>query len=154
MTMDQAEPLFELIGEIYDAALDAWRWSGVLRKAAGFVGVSAAWIFSKSPAARSGRSYYDCGIDKHYRDLYFSEYIKLDPSTTGHYFADVEQPIAVEDLLPYQEFLETRFYNEWVRPQGLVDFVSAVLDKSVTTATMFGVFRSESDGMKRAGACA
>ena len=45
------------------------------------------------------------------------------------------------------EFRETRFYREWVRPQGLVDFVSAVLDKSATSVAMFGVFRSERDGI-------
>jgi DNA-binding CsgD family transcriptional regulator/PAS domain-containing protein len=49
--------------------------------------------------------------------------------------------------MPYSEFQETRFYNEWVKPQGLVDFVSAVLDKSATTAAMFGVFRYERDGV-------
>ena len=29
--------------------------------------------------------------------------------------------MAVADIMPYQEFLETRFYKEWVQPQGLVD---------------------------------
>jgi DNA-binding CsgD family transcriptional regulator len=38
-------------------------------------------------------------------------------------------------------------YKEWARPQGLVDFVSAVLDKSETSAAMFGVFRHERDGL-------
>jgi DNA-binding CsgD family transcriptional regulator len=49
--------------------------------------------------------------------------------------------------MPYREFLETRFYKEWVRPQGIVDFVSATLDKSVTSAALFGVFRHERDGI-------
>jgi DNA-binding CsgD family transcriptional regulator len=147
MTMDQEQKLSELIGEIYDAALDPSLWSDVVGKAAGFVGGSAAAIFSKSPTDGSGSVYYESGTDPYYRDLYFNKYVKLDPSTCGHYFADVEQPIAVADLLPYHEFLETRFYKEWVRPQGLVDFVSAVLDKSVTSAALFGVFRSESEGV-------
>ena len=29
--------------------------------------------------------------------------------------------------MPYDQFVETRFYREWVRPQGLIDFVSAAL---------------------------
>jgi PAS domain-containing protein len=49
--------------------------------------------------------------------------------------------------MPYQEFLETRFYKEWVQPQGLVDSLTAVLDKSVTSAALFGVFRHERDGV-------
>jgi hypothetical protein len=142
MIMDQEQQLSELIGEIYDAALDPSLWTDVVGKAAGFVGGSAAAIFSKSPTAGNGNVYYEAGTDPYYRDLYFEKYVKLDPSTCGHYFADVEQPIAVADLMPYSEFLETRFYEEWARPQGLVDFVSAVLDKSVTSAAT------------RAGACA
>ena len=32
-------------------------------------------------------------------------------------------------------------------PQGLVDFISTVLDKSETNVAMFGVFRHERDGI-------
>src|ERR1700716_2233941 len=49
--------------------------------------------------------------------------------------------------MPCCEFTETRFYKEWVRPQGLVDFVTATLDKSVASVAMFGVFRHERDGV-------
>ena len=49
--------------------------------------------------------------------------------------------------MPYDEFLETRFYKEWARPQGFVDFVASVLDKSLASAAMFGVFRHERDGI-------
>jgi DNA-binding CsgD family transcriptional regulator len=67
--------------------------------------------------------------------------------TNGHVFADVEQPISTVDLIPYDEFIETRFYKEWAQPQGLVDFACAVLDKSATSAAMFGVFRHERHGL-------
>jgi DNA-binding CsgD family transcriptional regulator len=147
MMMVQEEQLPELIGDIYDAALDSSLWSEVVGKAGRFVGGSAAAIFSKSPIDGNGDVHYESGIDPHYRRLYFEKYVKLDPATTGHYFADIGDPIAVEDLMPYHEFMETRFYKEWVRPQGIVDFVSAVLDKSVTSAALFGVFRYEGEGI-------
>jgi hypothetical protein len=100
MTMDQAEQLSELISHIYDAALDSSLWIDVVGRAGRFVGGSAAAIFAKSPTAGSGHVYYEYGTDPHYRQLYFEKYVKLDPSTTGHYFADVEHPIAVADLCP------------------------------------------------------
>jgi len=144
--MDQAE-LSKLVSDVYDAALDSSLWSEVVGKAGRFVGGPAAAIFSKSPTAGSGSVYYQSGTDPYYRKLYFNKYVKLDPTTTGHYFADVGTPIAVEDLMPYGEFLETRFYREWAQPQGIVDFVTAVLDKSVTSAALFGVFRHEHQGI-------
>jgi DNA-binding CsgD family transcriptional regulator len=139
--------LSALIEAIYDTTLDRTIWPDALAKAAEFVGGPAATIFSKNPSAGNGNIYYESGTDPYYRDLYFEKYVKLDPATTGHYWAAVEQPIATADLMPYPEFLETRFYKEWARPQGLVDFVSAVLDKSVTTAALFGVFRHERNGV-------
>jgi DNA-binding CsgD family transcriptional regulator len=146
--MDQAEQLSELIGEIYDAALDPSLWSDVLGKAGRFVGGPVAAIFAKSPTALTGTVYYHSGgKDPSYRQLYFDKYIKFDPTTTAQYFSEVGQPMAVADIMPYQEFLETRFYKEWVQPQGMVDAVTAVLDKSVTSAALFAVFRYQSDGV-------
>jgi DNA-binding CsgD family transcriptional regulator/PAS domain-containing protein len=145
--MRDEQGLSALIGTVYDAALDPSLWTDVLPGATSFVGGCAAALFAKSAAGKTGGIFYDYGTDPHFRDLYFSEYIKLDPSTTGQFFAEIDEPIATADFIPYDEFLETRFYQEWARPQHLVDFVSAVLDKSVTTAAMFGVFRHERDGV-------
>jgi len=86
-------------------------------------------------------------LDPHYKRTYFETYIKLDPATTGHYLAEIEEPVSTIDFISYDEFLETRFYREWVRPQGIADFLSAALDKSATSAAMFGVFRSERQGL-------
>lgn len=145
--MGEVENLTSLIGGIYDAALDPRLWPGVLAKLAEFVGGSAATLFSKDATANRGNVFYEAGTDPHYRQLYFEKYVKLDPATTGHFFAEIEQPIATADLIPYDQFLETRFYQEWAKPQGLVDFVSAVLEKSLTSVAMFGVFRHERDGL-------
>jgi DNA-binding CsgD family transcriptional regulator len=138
--------LLTLICDIYDATLDPSLWESVLGKATLFVGGAGAALFAKS-ASKTGSAVYDYGIDPHYRQLYFEYYIKLDPATTSQFFAELEEPIAVADIMPYDEFLATRFYREWARPQGLVDFISAVLDKSTTSAAMFGVFRHERDGV-------
>src|SRR5262245_62507331 len=138
--MDEQE-LSALIGGIYDAALNASRWTTVLGHAARFVGGPAAALFMKSAASKTGAVAYDYGTDPHFRQLYFEHYIKLDPTTTGQFFAEIDEPIATGDVIPYEEFLETRFYREWAQPQGLVDFVVSILDKSATSAAMFGVFR-------------
>jgi DNA-binding CsgD family transcriptional regulator len=146
--MYKDETLSLLIGEIYDAALDPSLWVGVLGKARDFVGGFAAALFSKDAMQKNGDVYYDDGgITPRYKQIYFESYVELDPATMGHYFAAIGQPVSVTDLLPYEEFVETRFYKEWVKPQGCVDFISATLDKTATNAAMFGVFRHERDGL-------
>ena len=105
-------------------------------------------LYAKDATRKSGNIFYDDGsIDPHYVQLYFDKYVKLDPATTGHFFAEIDQPMATEDLLPYEEFLETRFYKEWAKPQRLVDHLTVVLDKSTTSVALFGVFRHERHGL-------
>jgi hypothetical protein len=146
--MSEMDVLSLLIGDIYDAALDPTLWTPVLANAAAFVGGISATLFTKDASTKSGGIVYDDGgIDAHYKQLYFERYIKLDPATTGHYFATIDEPMATADLVPYDEFLQSRFYLEWARPQKLVDFVTSTLDKSATSAAFFGVFRHERDGI-------
>jgi DNA-binding CsgD family transcriptional regulator len=136
-----------LIGEIYDAALDPSLWVPVLHKARALIGGCAAALFSKDATKKClNVCYDDGGLDPHYKQLYFDKYATLDPSTIGHLFSEIERPVSIADLLPYDEFRETRFNKEWARPQGLVDFVGVALDKSATGVAMFGVFRHERDG--------
>jgi DNA-binding CsgD family transcriptional regulator len=146
--MDESQLLSLLIGGIYDAALDPSLWPGVLAKAAAFVGGISAALYAKDAAAKRGNIFYQDGrIEPRYVQLYFDKYVKLDPATTGHFFADIGQPIATADLIPYDEFLQTRFYKEWAKPQRLVDHVTVVLDKSNTSVALFGIFRHERDGV-------
>jgi DNA-binding CsgD family transcriptional regulator len=145
--MREDERLSGLIGNIYDAALDPSLWVGVVAKCAQFVGGPAAALFSKDAASKTGNSAYYSGIDLLYKQLYFEKYIKLDPLTIGHFFAQIGEPVAVADIISYDEFLETRAYREWGRPQGLVDVLNVALDKTATSAAMFCVFRHERDGL-------
>jgi DNA-binding CsgD family transcriptional regulator/PAS domain-containing protein len=140
------EEVSSLISDIYDAALDPTLWVGVLENSARFVGGPAASLFWKDAASKSGDVVYDCGIEPYYRQLYFEKYAKLDPLTIGHFFAEVEEAVAVADIMSYDEFLETRAYREWGRPQGLIDVLNVALDKTATSAAMFCVFRHERDG--------
>jgi DNA-binding NarL/FixJ family response regulator len=137
--------LSELIGGLYDTALDGAMWPGLLQRLADLIGGSAASIYSKS--ATTGDVYHQIGTDPRYEQMYFSKYIRLDPSTTGHLLADVGQMVSLSDIMPYGEYVETRLHREWSRPQDLVDCLSTPLDKSTGSAALFGVFRHRDNGM-------
>lgn len=151
--MREAEVVSALIGDIYDAALEPSRWTDVLGKIRGYVVGAAAALYWKDAASRNGDVYYeDGGIEPQYRQSYFEHYIKLNPTSTGIFFAKIEEPTGTADHLPYDEFLATRFYREWAQPQGLVDFANVVLEKSTTSYAGFGVFRHQRDGVIDEGA--
>lgn len=145
--MHESEQLSALIGDIYDAALDPTLWVDVLRTTRAFIGGWAIALSWKDAVAKRGGCQFDEGnVAPPYRQLYFDKYVKLDPCTTGQFFAEIGEPIATADLIPYEEFLQTRFYNEWVQPQGLVDGAIAVLDKSATNFSFLALFRHQRDG--------
>lgn len=146
--MDDSMELSALIGDVYDAALDPALWRDVLARTKRFVGGHAASLAWKDAVAKRGDTYYeDHEIDPHYRQLYFEKYIKLDPCTTGQFFAEIGEAVCTSDVIPYDEFKETRFYKEWARPQQLADAALALLDKTATSMAFLGVFRHERHGL-------
>jgi DNA-binding CsgD family transcriptional regulator len=146
--MRESEQLSHLIAEIYDTVLDRTLWPAVLKQATAFVRGEASAIYWNDVANNSGDVFFDDGgISPEYRQLYFEKYVSLNPTLTPRLFAEVEEPAATADLVPYDEFLQSRFYREWARPQGLVDFVSIFLEKVAGKSAMFGVFRHERHGV-------
>ncbi|MEQ1522241.1 MAG: helix-turn-helix transcriptional regulator [Aestuariivirga sp.] len=146
--MQESEQVSALIGGIYDTVLDPGLWPPVLKSLSGFVGGAASALYAKDPVGKGGAVFHDDGgIPQHYHQLYFEKYIKLDPSSTAQFCFELEEPFATADFMPYNEFLETRFYKEWGKPQQLVDHIAATLDKSAAGMALFGVFRHERHGL-------
>lgn len=147
--MDDEDRFSAIVGGMYDAALDPKLWSSVLTRARDFIGGSSAGIVTKDTAANRGTVCHDDdgGVDPDYTALYFERYVALDPCTNGHFFSTVDNPVSIADLIPYDAFLATRFYEEWAGPQGIVDYIGAAVDRSATTATVFNVMRRRGEGM-------
>jgi DNA-binding CsgD family transcriptional regulator len=127
------EILTRLIGYVYDAALDAALWPGALAKIGEFVGGRAGGILSKNSVSKASTPHYHFGVDRYYVQIYSETHSKFDPVSTLPFF-DVE-------------FCEGRFFNEWMRPQGLVDAANSVLEKSVLSCSFLTILRDEARGI-------
>lgn len=140
--------LSRLIADIYDAALAPDRWPVVLADIRDFLGGLSAALYAKDMTGTSGGIYHSDGvIGIEHQMSYFNTYARIDPATAGHIYADVDQAISTMDILNYEEFRQSRFFKEWAQPLGLVDFLTAPLEKRGSWAAMLGVFRHERDGM-------
>ena len=137
------QQLSDLISLVYDAAIDQSLWENAIERVAYYVGGVGAGLFCKDIDAQHVSAPHRFGI---VWPLPVALFRQTYPAAVGHFLAEIEQPIATADLMPYDELTATGFYREWARPQGLIDFVSAVLDKSATSVAMFGVFRHERNG--------
>lgn len=145
--MHESERLSALIGDIYDAALDPTLWIDALAKTRAFIGgwqIALSW---KDAVAKRGGSYFAEGDqDPHYGQLYFEKYIKLDPFTATQFVVEIEEPKSFLEVMPYAELIQTRIYKEWAKPQGIVDALMCLIDKSATSVGFLVVFRNERDG--------
>ena len=108
------------LATLYDAALDAGLWPDVLGAMRGVHRRPGRGSVFQGRGEQDRRRRLLCRYRRSLQDLYFEKYIKLDPLTVGHYFATVEEPVSVGDIIPYDEFLETRAYREWGKPQGFL----------------------------------
>jgi DNA-binding CsgD family transcriptional regulator len=144
--VNETAQVSQLIGEIYDAALDRSLWPAVLEETCAFVHGACAAIVAQSPVAATGQFYFSWGLDPHYEQLYLQEYIKLNTAAAMAMFAKVGEVICTDLLMPYDEYLASRFHLEWAQPQGYCDFVGTLLEKSVTSFANVAVVRHERHG--------
>ena len=144
--MKEDQGLTQLIGDIYDAALDSSRWTSVLAKIACYAGGQAAGLLSKDSISKTGNIHYQSGVDPYFVRLYAETYWKFDPVASLP-DCELEQIVSVPDLVPYDEFRAGRFYREWAQPQGWIDAANAVLEKSATSCAYLSVVRNEVSGM-------
>jgi DNA-binding CsgD family transcriptional regulator len=143
----EPELLSSLIGDIYDAALDPGRWRDALRKCVAFTGGVYASIYSKDLNRDKFLVSYDSSAD--FAPIaadYGQKFVRLDPTTSAHFFADIGAVMSTEDVIPWQEFVETRFYKEFAEPAGFGDTANVLLDRYGHTAMLFVVFRSRQQG--------
>jgi DNA-binding CsgD family transcriptional regulator len=145
---DDQQRLSDLIGVIYDAAIDPSLWQCVIERAAYFVGGTGAALICKDVGARHAVIPHDFGFQR----LPVALFEPIYPAAEPLFLGDIAQPIAITDLIPFEELTQTELYRQWAKPQGLVDFISAVLDRTTISSAIFGVFRHERNGVVDDGA--
>jgi len=139
--------LSELIGLVYDAALDPTLWPRALEQTCRFVGGSSGNLFWHDAATEESAVLHLFNDEPHYTRLYFEKYIPLNPCFPAAAFSDAGLVYGSTDLVPFEEMVETRFYEEWMKPQGIIDLVAANLEKGATSSSIIAVRMHESDGL-------
>lgn len=130
--MNALERFSGLVETIYDAALDRTLWPAVLEDTARYVGGGAATL-STTSTDTAFDMYYDWGSDPAYMQLMATTYASIYPlPPLIMAYAQPGDVIWGDKFMPYDTFTETRFYREWAAPQGLVDAVGVVLEKSAS----------------------
>jgi hypothetical protein len=116
-----ASELIELsavIGDLYDAAVEPALWQTALKSICVYVGGSSAVLFWHDAATECSEALHLFNENTLYTMLYFEKYLPMNPMFPAATFVDVGVVSTTEDIMPMTEFVQTRFYKEWVEPRA------------------------------------
>lgn len=142
--MDEAQELSELIGDIYDASLDRSLWPTVLQRFCEFVGGETSGLMSHDILQREANFFFVWNDDPAYTKLYAEKYARLNPAVVPSMLRTAVGDVStILDFVPIDEYRASRIYKEFSAPQGYMDSIQAVLEKSATSYAAATVILSE-----------
>ena len=144
--------LSAVIAEIYDAAINPALWQQALASITAYVGGSSAVLYWHDAATERSEVLHLFNEKPEYTRLYFEKYLPMNPMFPAGAFYDVGVVNSTNDIMPIEEFIETRFYKEWVKPQGIGDAIAVNLEKGATRASLLNVRMDASLGFENDGA--
>src|SRR5438045_1942111 len=92
--------LSQLIGQIYDAALDPALWQGVMERISDFVGGSIANLYVHDSNRHGAALIHSHGQDPRYLQLYLEKYFRMNPMYPASTFIEVGEVIDGFSLVP------------------------------------------------------
>lgn len=147
--MREAEELSQVIGDVYDASLDPALWPTAIESICRYIGAASAGLHSQDAITRVTDALFWWGRDTDAPDYfraYREQYGRINPIFPGAIFFDVEQTVAVPDVISCEEFVQTRFFREWLAPQSLTDGLFSNLEKGVRSCALFTAMRHAREG--------
>jgi DNA-binding CsgD family transcriptional regulator len=147
LVIAESAELSIVIGCIYDAAIDPTLWRLALQNACEFIGGHSAVLFWHDAATERSEALHLYNADPHYNALYFEKYLPLNPLFPAATFMEAGVVHTSNEVVPQAELVETRFYKEWIEPQGIVDAIAVNLEKGPTRASLLNIRMDASYGM-------
>ncbi|HLC08532.1 MAG TPA: LuxR C-terminal-related transcriptional regulator [Methyloceanibacter sp.] len=148
--MSETEEALDLVGSIYDAALDASLWPRVVELACRFTNSVSGALASFDTVHRNLNVEANWGYDPYYLKLLLEHYVHLNPLMAFSVKSNVGDVLSPTDVMSYEELTDTVFWREWAAPQGFVDALQATLEKTPTAVAGLTLVRHESVGMVNA----
>lgn len=120
----------ELVGDIYDAALDAEKWPDILQKFAQFMQSSKAVMFTNLHLPSQGGFYFTWGIPQAVSQQYFDHYQPHDVWTNvgiqrGIFFEG--NVVLGTELVPHQQYLESKIWRELLSQADMARLCTGVI---------------------------
>jgi DNA-binding CsgD family transcriptional regulator/PAS domain-containing protein len=141
------EAFSNLVGRIYDAAIDPGQWEAVLGEASVFTNAERAILIHEDAVQPSRSLFYISNPDPEWDRLYLETYLLINPARLA--LVSRVRPgdiVLTTDYMSKREYLRTRFAQEFLSRRNFIDVATAVLEMTATSITVLGIVRSEAQG--------
>ncbi len=127
-----------VVEAVYDCALDPNHWHATVRLIAELLASQRCTLGVHDYVNGCNDLMFQVGWeDEHYWRLHEEKYSRLSPMFAPVQLLAVGTVATEAMLVPDREFFETKYYQEWVKPQGLSDMI---LVKSLQTGERTALF--------------
>jgi len=121
----------ELIGSIYDAAVDLSLFPQVMKRLQDYLEAAIIVLFVEDALYNMGSFVQHTSFDDAWAQKYFETYMPLNPVRAPSLpFVKAGDTFHTLTYLTDEEFRSSRYYREWFAPKGYLDTVSTILERS------------------------
>ncbi len=139
--------LSALIGDIYDCILRRDHWAVALEKLCLIVGGTAASLNVLSIPDQVPELLVEHGTSPLYSKSYVSTYGRINPLVDAALLHMPQGEVqTLYEQIDVGEYRRSRFYLEWVKPQGWGDWMAGMLVRSTSRLSLLAIARREELG--------
>ena len=146
-SMQEEAELSEIIGEIYDAALDPAAWPAVIGRVVAFCEGQAGCIIIRDLARQTSKIEYSVGFPTRYYGLNIDRYLRLPRADAVLSSANIGEIIRISDLMSAARFGRAHFFRNWLMPNGWSELLFVPIRKCASNCVIIAMARS--DGQKK-----
>lgn len=129
--------LSEVIGAIYDCALEPERWPDALKQVCDLCDVPFAFVLAHDVQRNQPGRVFHHGGRPEWLMQYCGHYSRVNPLFAASWLRPLGEVYTTEHLFAHDEWFESRFYNEFMKKCGIVDFIGLMGLRSGGRAVWF-----------------
>lgn len=142
--MGDAE-ISRVLGHIYDTALDPEKWVDAIRAACEYLDCGAGILAVIDVLNLDSTIVKSWGYDPAYLPS-LNETAKSNGMLRPSLRYKIGEVGILADAMPHEVYYETENYKNWGKPQGIVDIMQVILERTPTSAAVLGFARHEKHG--------
>jgi DNA-binding CsgD family transcriptional regulator len=146
-SVTEIERASEIIGIIYDAAIEPKLWLNALAETCAFCRCAVGALYSHDMTRREPTFHMLWGLDAANTKSYLEEYGPINPLIPAHLAADAGDILAASRMPLWDDFVNSSFFRDWGGPQGFLDSLSAIVERTPTRLSMVSCIRHEREGL-------